>query len=102
MYTNADRDLLFYAGCLPLRTGLALAARSATQQQLKLAGAFSFIPAILFILVFVVSAQSSKANRSVFSRADKGAFGGPVWWQWTRPIHGLILLMFAITASTGH
>ena len=80
MYTNADRDLLFYAACVPFRAGLALAARSATQQQLKLAGAFAFIPAILFILVFIVSAQSAKPTNSIFSRADKGAFGGPVWW----------------------
>ena len=77
-------------GCMPIRAGIAYAAKEASPETLIRMGQFAFIPALLFFVVWLTD-----------TRQDKGAFGGPVWWNWTRPIHALFILLFAITASSG-
>lgn len=52
MYTDQDRDLLFYAACLPVRFGLALAAKHANTDQLQLAGIVALIAGLIFITVY--------------------------------------------------
>jgi len=87
MYTDQDRDLLFYAACLPVRFGLALAAKHANTDQLQLAGIVALIAGLIFITVYITK-----------SRDKQGVFGGRVWWSWTRPVHGAVLILFAILA----
>ncbi len=89
-WSDDDRLYLFLFGCMPLRAGIAYAAKQASPDTLVKMGHFAFIPALMFFLVFLTN-----------TRQDKGAFGGKVWWNWTRPVHALFILLFAITASRG-
>ncbi len=56
-----------------------------------IAGRFAFIPALMFLIVWLTG-----------TRNETGAFGGKGWWYWNRPIHGIVLLLFAFAASSGY
>lgn len=76
---------------MPLRAGIAYAAKVASPETRVKMGWFAFIPALMFFIVWLTG-----------TRQDKGAFGGPVWWNWTRPIHALFILLFAVSAVQGN
>jgi hypothetical protein len=81
---------LFYYGCMPLRLGFAYAAYVANESHLRWMGLIALLIGVLFILVWVTK-----------SRNVKGAFGGNVWWSNLRPIHGILYIIFAISALNG-
>jgi len=76
---------------MPARLGLTYVAKTTSPERLKLMGALAFIPAIfMFMLWFTNSRQTAPEA------------GGVVWWNWARPIHASLILLFAISAVTGN
>lgn len=71
------RRRLFWLGCLPTRALVAVVAAVLPPS----ARPFSAIPAFVVAAGFLAS---------VARNAPRGAFGGPVWWAWARPLHAAL------------
>jgi hypothetical protein len=65
-------------------------AKHAKGGQLQAMGAVALLASFMFFFVWWTG-----------TRQDRGAFGGKVWWNWTRPIHSLMLGIFAVLALSG-
>ena len=82
--------MLFLVGCIGLRTLLIYFAYIATTTYLRYMGYVAVLPAIGHIYLFFNDTRTT------------GAFGGKLWWNPVRPIHGLLFLLFAYNAIQGN
>ena len=82
------RFLLFIFGCIGSRLGLAILADKINKKYLPIMGAVALIPAIGFLYLYFSSTRKTGAE----------VFGGKIWWNDLRLIHGLIYIAFAIFA----
>jgi hypothetical protein len=83
---DKDRILLFLFGCMTARILLALLAKYLTPTYLQIMGVLTLIPAFGMMYLFF------------FGKKKAGAFGGKLWWNNMRMVHGLIYLIFSICA----
>ena len=90
-----DLSFIFWTSCLPLRTTLAAVG--------SVSAYFEFTPvsAILALYLgawgvgFWVYFLRSHARRRLDAQwVEHGNFGGVVWWQPHRPVHGTLLLAY--------
>ena len=84
-----DRILLFSI-CIAVRTIIAYAAYLATTPYLRYMGIVAILPAMGHIYLFF---KDTRKN---------GAFGGKLWWNPVRPIHGVLYGLFAYNAIQGN
>lgn len=105
MPSRAERMYLFWCFCLPLRALLAGCITIASKMRVYELSAVLSVYAIyagtglLAKFVSSILRHFAKGERSVlrllvFSN-DRGNFGGGVWWQLPRVVHGLLMLCYA-------
>ncbi len=87
MNTIQKRFLLFLGGCIPLRLLIAYIAKTASFQTLTYLAYLALVPAFGFFYLFFSGARKTGGE----------VFGDKIWWNWLRPVHGLIYLMFAVS-----
>lgn len=88
MSGNSTRILLFLFACIPIRLLLTYAIKHMPSESLVSIGYISVIIAGLFILSYMMYIPNKR----------KGAFGGKIWWNDMRAVHGCIYLLFSLLA----
>lgn len=81
--------MLFFGGCLPVRLGFAYAASVANPVQLQTMGIAAAVVSFLLLLTWI-------SSFSLTRKPNRGFFGGPIWWNYTRPVHALMYMLFAV------
>lgn len=85
------RFALFILGCVVVRTLIAMIVR-VTPTYLEYYGYVAIILAMSFIYLFVTNGRKTGPE----------VFGGTIWWNGMRSIHGILLLVFAYLALMGN
>ena len=80
MLSATQRAVLFWSVCIPLRTYLA------TRGDVPWLRAAALVIGIRWVAGYEVG--------------NEGVFGGPAWWAKERPLHGLLLLLYASTGQS--
>jgi hypothetical protein len=88
MISTKTRICLFLFICVPVRLLLAYAIKQTNAKHLKYIGYAMLIAAALFILSYFNFKQGRR----------KGAFGGKIWWNDMRAVHGCVYLLFSLFA----
>jgi hypothetical protein len=92
MLTDLQKRIVaFLFGCIVVRSLFVVAARKANKEQLKLMGYLALLPAIGFFYIFLTGSR----------KTGRETFGGKLWWNDLRPIHGLLYALFAYLAING-
>lgn len=84
------RFLLFLLGCIPTRIFLVLL--STNKIFLPIIGYLALVIAIGFFYLYI--SGSRKTGPEVF--------GDKIWWNYLRPIHGILYFLFFINATIYH
>lgn len=84
MYTKQQRILYFIFGCLVVRSLLILLAKNANPQVLKT------------MAVIAIGIAAGFTYQYFVNPTKPGAFQNRPWWNYARPIHALLYLLFAI------
>ena len=88
------RFVLFLGLCIPIRSFLIFLAYKFKNntKYLKIMGLILLVPAIGFLYIYITNSRKTGAE----------VFGGNIWWNDLRPIHGLNYLMFSIFALSNN
>ena len=89
MLTPFQRILVFFLVCIPVRATLALLAKRASPEVLRLFGYLALLSGLRFAYQFY--------HRS----GGVGVFGGSRWWDKYALVHGFMYLAFAFAALNG-
>ncbi len=81
------RFLLFIFGCIPTRLLFAYLAYNTYNFVLKILGIIALIISFGFFYLYFTGKRKTGPE----------VFGGVIWWNNLRPIHGLLYLFFAIS-----
>ncbi len=79
------RFALFLLGCIPVRSGLVVAAHTLPAQKLPIMGYAALLPAIGFSSIFLMGARKTGAETG----------GQPIYWNAFRPLHAALYFIFA-------
>ena len=90
--TQVKRFALFLIGCIGLRSLLVYLAYIANPQYLRYMGYVAVLIAIGFFYIFLTNSRKTGPE----------VFGDKIWWDWLRPVHGLLYLLFAYNAIIGN
>jgi hypothetical protein len=90
MADKITRILLFLFGCMTVRIGLVLLAKYLPTNYLKYMRIITLIIGLGFTYIYLFG--HFKSNPKI------GGFGGPVWWNELRIIHGLLYILFTISS----
>lgn len=86
---NSEKRLwLFLLGCIGTRSLLVYLAKIASPYYLEIMGWLALIPAIGFYTIWITGSRKTGAE----------VFGGKIWWDHLRPIHGTLYALFAYFA----
>ena len=98
--TPEDRVSLFWGTCLPMRYFFLACILIASYQSRGVQCLFAFYLGGwgLGMLGNFITSEFAEYNSTAWLRTSYGNFGGVVWWQWPRLLHGLLLITFSITA----
>lgn len=86
------RFILFLVFCLGSRFTLAYIAKNVSTSILRLMGYIAILPAVGFIYIFATGSRQTGAE----------VMGGKIWWNFLRPVHALLYVLFAYNAINGH
>ena len=86
------RNLLFLLGCMSVRILLVCLAKYLPPKYLKYMGYAALLPAIGFLVIFFTNSRKTGPE----------VFGGKIWWNRLRPVHGILYLIFAYMAINMH
>jgi hypothetical protein len=86
------RFLLFLIGCIGTRLLLVYLAKNLDPYYVKYLGYISILIGISFIYLFFSGARKTGPE----------VFGDKIWWNYLRPIHGILYLLFAYNAINGN
>lgn len=89
MNQKLKKILLFFFGCVIVRSLFVLAAKKANKENLKYFGYIGLVISLLFVYAY-------------FKNNKVGAFGGPAWWHKFRIVHALLYFVFGIMAINGN
>ena len=92
MNTIQKRFLLFLIGCIGSRSLLVYLAKTTNKTFLMYMGYLALLPAIGFFYLFLTGTRKTGAE----------VFGDIIWWNYLRPIHGLLYALFAYNAINGN
>ena len=84
------RFLVFFLGCIPVRSALVYMSRNIDKEHLRWMGYLALLPAIGFMYYFF--RWSDTKGLALFKE---------IWWNNMRPIHGLLYFAFAYYAIYG-
>lgn len=85
---NTKRFVLFVFGCIVIRAYLVYLAKTINKDYLPIFGSIAIIPAIGFFLIYLNGWRKYGAE----------TFGDKIWWNWLRPVHGSLYLLFSFMA----
>lgn len=113
--TSKERESLFWKNCIPMRLALASAMVIASLHQVwelqVVLAVYMGSWGVGFLFNFLVALQEprleAKRQRATdpneiasldrrLLRIRYGNFGGRVWWQWPRLVHGILLLCYSV------
>ena len=86
------RLLLFLIGCIGTRLLLVYLAKTLNPNYVKYLGYISILIGISLIYVFFSGTRTTGPE----------VFGDKIWWNYLRPIHGILYLLFAYNAINGN
>ncbi len=86
------RFLLFLIGCIGTRLLLVYIAKNINLTLLKYMGYLLLIPAIGFFYIYFTNSRKTGPE----------VFGTKIWWNYLRPFHGILYLLFAYNAINGN
>ena len=84
------RYALFLVLCIGARIALAVLARFLPLNYLRIMGFLTLAPGLGFLWIFLTGARKTGPE----------VFGGKIWWNSLRPLHGLLYLAFSYLAIT--
>ena len=82
------RFILFLVGCIGSRTLLAIIAKKIALQYLPIMGYLALLLATGFLYIFLTGSRKTGLEVG----------GDKIWWNWLRPIHAILYLLFAYNA----
>jgi len=82
--------ILLFSVCIAVRIIIAYVAYLATPPYLRYMGYIAILPAVGHIYLFFNDTRK------------KGFFEGKLWWNYLRPIHGVLYTLFAYNAIQGN
>ena len=82
------RFVLFLVGCIGSRSLFAYTSKMIPLEYLPILGYIALLPAIGFLYIFTTGSRKTGIEVG----------GGPIWWDWLRPVHALLYLAFAYNA----
>jgi len=82
------RFALFLVGCIGTRSLLVYMAKTISTKYLPYMGALALLPAIGFFSIYIFKLRETGVE----------VLGDKIWWNDLRPVHGLLYLLFAISA----
>jgi len=88
MNDMAKRFALFLIGCIGVRLLFVYVAKTISLQYLPYLGYLAILPAIGFFYIFLTGSRKTGAE----------VFGGKIWWNKLRPVHGFLYALFAYNA----
>ena len=88
MTNKKKRVLLFLLGCIGVRLSLVFIAKYVPKKVLPYLGGLALLPSIGFFTIYFTNSRKTGPE----------VFGGKIWWNRLRPVHGLLYLIFAILA----
>ena len=88
MSNKNKRVLLFLLGCITVRLSFVFIAKYASKSILPYLGGLALLPSIGFFTIYFTNSRKTGIE----------VFGGKIWWNNLRPIHGLLYMIFAILA----
>ena len=110
--TKLEREVTFWTSCLPLRIVLASAITIygienirilqiilATYMATWAIGYFVYFTRTFYAMKEINSSSNDQKKTELKIKYDEvihGNFGGIVWWQWHRLVHGSLLLIYSI------
>lgn len=85
--------LVFLIGCIGTRFAITYIAFHIANDKilLKRMGMLALLPAIGFLTIYFMGWRKTGMEA-----------GGSIWWNNLRPVHGILWMLFAILAMTGH
>ena len=86
------RFILFLFGCISVRFILVIIAKNIDKKYLPIMGIFTMLPAIDFIYIYLIGSRKSGVE----------VFGGDIWWNNLRPVHGALYLIFSLNEHKKH
>ena len=112
--TKRERELTFWRSCLPNRIAIASAMVIADIQRIKILqiilalymgnwaiGFFVYFSRTHFSYKLQERIQNAQGQERIelknqLHEATHGNFGGVVWWQWHRLVHGILLFCYSL------
>ena len=82
------RFLMFLIGCIGFRFLLVWLAKTVNKKYLPLMGLLALGPVIGFSYIYFTNSRNTGAE----------VFGSKIWWNYMRPIHALLYLIFSVMA----
>lgn len=86
-----QRWLLFLIGCIGSRVAFTVWAKTASSSVLTYLGVIALLPAIGFWYLYLTDQRKTGPE----------VFGGRIWWNTLRPLHGTMYAIFAVLALFG-
>lgn len=86
-----SRNAMFAGLCVPMRIGLAVAVKHTPSEYLPIWGCVS-----------TLSVVGNLIKYATHDDTQRGAFNQPVWWNTSRLVHALCMVIFAILALLKH
>jgi hypothetical protein len=90
MNDKKTRIILFFFVCMVVRIGLILLAKYLNTKYLPYMGLVTLIMGLGFTYIYLFGHFKSNPN--------VGGFGGSVWWNNLRIVHGLLYISFSVIA----
>lgn len=88
MSDDLKRLLLFFIGCIGVRLFFAYLAKTIDLKYLPYLGYLALLPAFGFLYIFFTGSRQTGPE----------VFGEKIWWNYLRPVHGLLYGLFAYNA----
>lgn len=84
------RFLMFLLGCIPMRLAIVIISMQMSKDLLPFLSIFAMVIALGFWIIFLGGYRKSGIETQ----------GAPIWWNWLRPVHGIIWFLVAYYAMT--
>lgn len=88
MSNDLKRLLLFLIGCIGVRLFFVYLAKTIDVKYLPYLGYLALLPAFGFMYIFFTGSRQTGPE----------VFGEKIWWNYLRPLHGLLYGLFAYNA----
>jgi hypothetical protein len=82
------RFFLFLFGCIFIRSLFVIIVKYINKKYLPYLGLLALLPAFGFIIIYLGN----------YRKTGREVFGGKIWWNNLRPVHGSLYILFSLLA----